>query len=146
MLGVSPMNNRHRKTIPLDLAAIRARLQTAQGQQYWRSLEELAESEEFQEFLHREFPQQASEWHDPVSRRRFLQLMGASLALAGLSACTRQPEEKIVPYVRAPEGWSLVSRCFSPRPCPSAGLPTASLAESQMGRPTKIEGNPQTSC
>src|SRR5687767_9248078 len=92
-----------RKTIPLDLAAIRTRLQAAHGQQYWRSLEEVANTAEFQEFLHREFPEQASEWHDSVSRRRFLQLMSASLTLAGLGACSRQPEEKIMPYVRAPE-------------------------------------------
>ena len=71
-----------RKTAGLDLAAIRARLAAAQGPQYWRSLEEAAMTEEFQEFLQREFPHQASEWQDGVSRRRFLQLMAASLALA----------------------------------------------------------------
>src|SRR5262245_6140434 len=48
------------------------------GKRYWRSLEELAETEEFQEILHREFPERASEWTDPVGRRRFLKLMGAS--------------------------------------------------------------------
>src|SRR5207237_5818894 len=58
---------------------------------------------EFQEFLHREFPQNASEWLDPVGRRGFLKLMSASLALAGVSACTRQPNEELVPYVRQPE-------------------------------------------
>ena len=73
------------------------------GREYWRSLDELAETPEFQEFLHREFPQNASEWLDPVGRRGFLKLMGASLALAGVTACTRQPAEKIVPYVRQPE-------------------------------------------
>src|SRR5438876_1141559 len=59
----------------LDLAAIRARLSGTQGPQYYRSLEEIAETEEFQEFLHREFPQGASEWSDPVGRRQFLKLM-----------------------------------------------------------------------
>src|SRR2546426_8155604 len=68
---------------PLDLAAIRARLSAAQGPQYYRSLEEIAETEEFRDLLHREFPQGASEWSDPVGRRQFLKLMGASLALAG---------------------------------------------------------------
>jgi MoCo/4Fe-4S cofactor protein with predicted Tat translocation signal len=72
MLGVSPMNHTHQKTIPLDLAAIRDRLGQAQGPQYWRSLEELAETDAFREFLQREFPEQAAEWPDPVSRRRFL--------------------------------------------------------------------------
>ena len=65
-------------TLGLDLTALGARLQTMQGPEYWRSLEELAGSQEFQEFLHREFPHQASEWHDAMDRRRFLQLMGAS--------------------------------------------------------------------
>ena len=75
---------------PLNLAQIRERLAGARGQQYWRSLDELAATPEFQEFIHREFPRQASEWVDPnpISRRNFLKLMGASLALAGLSGCS----------------------------------------------------------
>src|SRR5713226_9643584 len=73
------------------------------GKQYWRSLEELANTEEFQELLHREFPENATEWNDPVGRRKFLKLMGASFALAGLTACTRQRTEYIAPYVRQPE-------------------------------------------
>ena len=89
---------------PLDPATLCERLYTSHGQQFWRSLEELAETPEGQALVQREFPEYAAQWHDPVSRRRFLHLMGASLALAGLGACTRQPEEKIVPYVQAPEG------------------------------------------
>ena len=87
----------------MDLSAIRRRLSTLEGRAYWRSLEEASETPEFKEFLHREFPSQASEFTDPVARRTFLKLMGASLALAGVGACTRQPSEAIVPYVRAPE-------------------------------------------
>ena len=64
---------------------------------------ELADTPEFREYLHREFPEQASEWNDPKGRRQFLKLMSASLALAGVGACTRQPPELIVPYVRQPE-------------------------------------------
>ena len=70
---------------PLDLDVIRARLQAASGSRYWRSLEAVAETPEFQEFLHREFPENATEWIDPVGRRGFLKLMSASLALAGVS-------------------------------------------------------------
>src|SRR5438552_2658254 len=70
---------------------------------YWRSLEELAGSDEFQAMIQREFPEDASVWLDPVGRRQFLKLMAASLAFAGLSGCTRQPPEKIVPQVRMPE-------------------------------------------
>jgi MoCo/4Fe-4S cofactor protein with predicted Tat translocation signal len=127
----------------LDLTALRNRLATAQGPQYWRSLEELAETEEFHELLHREFPQHASVWPDPVSRRRFLQLMGASLAFAGLSACTRQPSEKIVPYVRAPEEIIPGKPLFFATAVLLGGMATGVLVESHMGRPTKIEGNPQ---
>ena len=87
----------------LDLSAIRERLAQNEGRDYWRSLNELADTEAFRNYLHREFPEGASEWGDKVGRRKFLQVMGASLAFAGLTSCTRQPPEKIVPYVRAPE-------------------------------------------
>src|SRR5258705_10649529 len=70
------------------------------GKSYWRSLEELADSPEFREFVDREYPQHAEEWTDPVERRTFLKLMGAYLALAGLSGCVFQPSEKVVPNVK----------------------------------------------
>src|SRR5687767_14994781 len=73
------------------------------AKKYWRSLEELADAPEFREFVEREYPQHAEQWDDPVERRAFLKLMGASLALAGLSGCVFQPSEKIVPYVKQPE-------------------------------------------
>ena len=71
--------------------------------EYWRSLEELADSPIVEEFVRREFPHAADEWNDPVERRTFLKIMGASLALAGLSGCVIPPPENIVPYVRQPE-------------------------------------------
>ena len=80
-----------------DLASMRARLDGLRGRQFWRSLEELAETPEFRRVVEREFPQAAAEWFDPVARRGFLKLMGASLALAGATACTRQPDELLVP-------------------------------------------------
>src|SRR4051794_38649264 len=92
---------------PLDLGTVRERLGDRKSPELWRSLDELAATPDFQDWLHREFPRQASEWvespADGVSRRRFLQLSGASLALAGLTACTKQPLEHIVPYVKQPE-------------------------------------------
>src|SRR5437870_1395951 len=87
----------------LDLDDVREKLSKAKGPRYWRSLEELTQQDGFDAMMQREFPRQASEWLDPVSRRGFLKLMSASLALAGLSACTKQPEETIVPYVQQPE-------------------------------------------
>src|SRR3989304_7437189 len=87
----------------MDFAAIRSRLAGAEGRMYWRSFGELADTPEFRQSLHRESPEQASEWNDPKGRRQFLKLMSASLALAGVGACTKQPLEQIVPYVRPPE-------------------------------------------
>jgi molybdopterin-containing oxidoreductase family iron-sulfur binding subunit len=127
---------------PLDLNLIRARLAQAEGQQFWRSLEELAETEEFQDFLQREFPRQASEWTAAMSRRNFLKLMGASLALAGLSACSGQPPEKIVPYVRAPEEVVPGKPLFFATAMTLGGYACGLLAQSHLGRPTKLEGNP----
>jgi MoCo/4Fe-4S cofactor protein with predicted Tat translocation signal len=126
----------------LDLASIRDGLAGASGPEYWRSLEELANTEAFQEYLHREFPEQASEFTDPVGRRQFLRLMGASLALAGVSACTRQPAEVIVPYVRAPEDLLPGQPLFFATAVTLGGYATGVLVESHEGRPTKIEGNP----
>ena len=63
----------------------------------------LAGTPEFEAAVREEFPEQASEWIDPVSRRSFLKVMGASMALAGLAGCTKQPDEPIYPYVKAPE-------------------------------------------
>jgi MoCo/4Fe-4S cofactor protein with predicted Tat translocation signal len=125
-----------------DIEGLRARLEATRGREYWRSLESLAETPEFKEFLHREFPQNASEWLDPVGRRSFLKLMGASLALAGVSACTRQPDEEIVPYVRQPEEEVPGKPLFFATAMPMNGAGIGLLVESHEGRPTKIEGNP----
>jgi MoCo/4Fe-4S cofactor protein with predicted Tat translocation signal len=109
---------------------------------YWRSLEELVDAPEFREFVEREFPQQAEEWNDPVERRTFLKLMGASLALAGLSGCVYQPPEKIVPYVKQPEEEVPGKALFFATAATLGGIATPVLARSNEGRPTKIEGNP----
>ncbi|MBC8030817.1 MAG: TAT-variant-translocated molybdopterin oxidoreductase [Pyrinomonadaceae bacterium] len=111
------------------------------GTKYWRSLEELADAPEFREFVEREYPQQAEEWNDPFERRTFLKLMGASLALAGLSGCAFQPPEKIVPYVTQPEGTPGKSLFFATASS-LGGIATPLLARSNEGRPTKVEGNP----
>ncbi len=87
----------------LDLDKIRARLESAQGPLYWKSLEELAETKEFQAFLDDELADRTPNWLDADHRRNFLKLAAASLAFAGVTACTKQPKEVIVPYVRQPE-------------------------------------------
>ena len=80
---------------------MQAEIEKKNAPEIWRSLEELAGHPEVREMMHREFPKGASEWLDAVSRRGFLKLMGSSLALAGMTACTAQPLEPIVPYVQA---------------------------------------------
>jgi MoCo/4Fe-4S cofactor protein with predicted Tat translocation signal len=142
----------------LSLDAVRERIdfaiaddaaQTAEnktGPQYWRSLQELAGSEEFQQALHREFPKGASEWLDTVSRRGFLKVMGASLGLAGLTSttgCVRLPLEPIVPYVRQPEGVIPGRPMYYASAVTLGGYASPVLVESHLGRPTKIEGNDQ---
>ena len=129
-----------------DVAALRRRL-TGTGREYWRSLEDLADSPEFLDLLEREFPRQAAAMFEAgatdLDRRGFLRLMGASLALAGLgSACTRQPAEKILPYVKAPEQIVPGEPLFYATAMPFAGVATGLLVQSYTGRPTKIEGNP----
>ena len=108
----------------------------------WRSLEELSDGEDFRKFLDAEFPEAAQAWADPLSRRELLRLMGASIALAGFSACTRAPAEQIVPYVRAPEEFVPGRPLFFATAMTMSGFARAVIVESHMGRPTKIEGNP----
>ncbi|HVW77501.1 MAG TPA: TAT-variant-translocated molybdopterin oxidoreductase [Alloacidobacterium sp.] len=127
----------------LTLEEVRAKLGGKTGKKYWRSLEELSNKPGFGEMLSREFPQQASEWIDPVSRRGFLKLAGASLALAGLAGCTKQPDEPIYPYVKAPEDLLLGKPMYfaSAFPFPTGAVPV--LVKSDAFRPVKIDGNPE---
>ncbi len=120
-----------------------AALRGKQGREYWRGLEDLAQTPAFNEVLQREFPRGAAEWFDPISRRNFLKLMGASLALAGVTACTRQADEYIMPYTNAPEGLLPGVSKYYTTAMPLAGLGMGLLAESVMGRPIKLEGNPE---
>ena len=113
------------------------------AKKYWRSLDELADTPLFREFVEREFPQQAEGWNDPVERRTFMKLMGASLALAGLSGCVFQPPEKIVPNVKQPEEHVPGKSLFYATAAPLFGAATPILVRSNEGRPTKIEGNPE---
>src|SRR5438093_1310202 len=125
-----------------DLESARERLSRSRGREFWRSLEELSGDPAFQDLLHREFPRHASEWEEGLDRRRFLQLAAASSARAGLSACTRQPLEAIVPYVKMPEAMVPGRPRFFATAATLGGYAAGLLAESHEGRPTKIEGNP----
>jgi MoCo/4Fe-4S cofactor protein with predicted Tat translocation signal len=125
-----------------NLQEMGEKLASEDGPRYWRSLEELAGDRAFQEQVQREFPRGASEWLEGFSRRGFLQLMGASLALAGLTSCTKQPLEPIVPYVKQPEELVPGRPLFFATAMEMGGYARPLLVESHMGRPTKVEGNP----
>jgi molybdopterin-containing oxidoreductase family iron-sulfur binding subunit len=127
----------------LTLEIARAKLAGQTGKKYWRSVDELADTPAFREALQREFPAQAAEWIDPVSRRGFLKVMGASLALAGLSGCTKQPDEEIYPYVKEPEDLVLGRPVYfaTAFPFPTGAVPL--LVKSDAYRPIKVDGNPE---
>src|SRR6266852_184916 len=134
------------KPASMELEAVRSQLAAAKGPKYWRTLEELSGQPAFTDLLEREFPRAASEWVDPVTRRGFLKLAGASMALAGLAGCTKQPLEQILPYVRQPEELIPGKPIFYATAMPFAGYAHPLLVETHEFRPTKIEGNPQHPC
>jgi molybdopterin-containing oxidoreductase family iron-sulfur binding subunit len=119
----------------------RARIGDTRPREFWRSLDELSRSADFEAVLAQEFPQQALPLQRGVDRRDFMKLMSASMALAGLAACNR-PEQKIVPYVRQPENLIPGKPLFFATAMTLGGVATGVLAESHMGRPTKVDGNP----
>ncbi|MHB8303336.1 MAG: TAT-variant-translocated molybdopterin oxidoreductase [Acidobacteriaceae bacterium] len=125
------------------IEAAQARLSRTSGKRYWRTIDELADTPEFQDLLRREFPQHASEWVDSVSRRGFMKLMGASIALAGLTGCTKQPDEPIYPYVKQPEDLVLGKPVYfaTAHPFPMGSVPL--LVKSDSYRPIKVDGNPE---
>ena len=125
----------------VDFDEFRQRIGDLRGREYWRSLEELSRSDAFEEFFAQEFPQQALALEHGVDRRSFLKLMGASVALGGLAACSG-PVEKIVPYVNQPENLVPGKPLFFASALTLGGCANGVLVESHMGRPTKIEGNP----
>ncbi len=127
----------------IDLAAARAKLAGAAAPRLWQSLEELSGTPQSQEFHDHEFPPIAGKGNEEINRRDVLKLMAASAALTGLSACTKLPTEKIVPYVRPPEEILAGRPLFYATSLFQAGVATGVLVESHMGRPTKIEGNPE---
>src|SRR5690348_5939827 len=126
---------------PFDMDAERSRLQDVRGPKLWRSLEELADSEGFRAWLRREHPQLAD--MAPVDRRGFLKIVGASLTLAGLGACSRPPQTELVPYVHGQVGQVGGLPRYFATVLTRNGYAQGVLARSNEGRPTKIEGNPQ---
>jgi len=114
------------------------------GRRYWRSLDELADTPEFKDWLHREFPSGASEMEDGQSRRSFLKLMSASFALAGiatLGAGCRRPEEKLEPFGKQLENYTFGEAQYFATAMPTRTGAVPLAVKSYEGRPVKIEGN-----
>ncbi len=131
----SPENNS-------SFSTLRDKILSQNGKQYWRSIEEHADTPEFRKFISEEYPHEIEEWDNSLSRRNFVKVMGASLALAGLSGCVIQPPEKIIPYVRPQEGMLPGKPNFFATAMSIGGVATGLLAKSFEGRPVKVEGNP----
>jgi MoCo/4Fe-4S cofactor protein with predicted Tat translocation signal len=128
---------------PMTLAAVRQELKGVKGKRYWQSVDELANTAEFQAAVEKEFPGSVQEWVDPVSRRGFMKLMGASLALAGLAGCTKQPDEPIYAYVKQPEDLILGKPNYFATAHPFVTGAVPLLVKSDQYRPIKIDGNPE---
>ena len=128
-----------------DLARARAKLSAPDAPRFWQSIEELANTKSFRNFLENEFPANGESdrktFH--IDRRNVLKLMATSAAMAGMSACTKLPSEKIVPYAHPPEEIIPGRPLYYATSFPYHGVSTGVLVESHMGRPTKIEGNPE---
>jgi len=133
-----------------DYETIAAKVKQGDPRRLWHSLDEVACTPEYEAFLHDEFPNDpekepkvaAHSSQRGLNRREVLKLMAASAALSGLTACTKLPTEKIVPYVRAPEEVIPGKPLFYATSMTDRGVAIGLLVESHMGRPTKVEGNP----
>jgi len=131
------MDTKH--TDQVEMNAIRAKLEGGDAG-YWKSLEQVAESPEYSKWVDDEFPHRDS--IKDVDRRTFLKVMGASLALAGLAGCRNLPQDKLVPYVKAPEDRIPGKSLYYASAFSFGGYANGVLVQSFDGRPTKIEGNP----
>src|SRR5260221_8981904 len=131
LLCVSPM-----KTFPAPNSA------SDSGRAYWRSLDELAETSEFKQWVEREFPEGASEWTDPVSRRHFTKIMSASFLLGGLGLIgggCRRPGEKVEPFCKKAQNYVHGLPQFYAPAMPTQGDAISVGAKSNGWGPPKME-------
>src|SRR6202158_5839346 len=126
----------------VEISMLRMATTDGNSQRYWRSLDELADTPEFRDHKENEFPHGANDPDAKLDRRELLKVMAASAAFAGLSGCTKLPTQKIVPYVRQPEQIIPGKALFYATAVTLGGIAIGILVESNMARPTKVEGNP----
>src|SRR5512137_2301499 len=112
------------------------------GPRYWRSLDELADTPEFRQWVESEFPAGATELSDPVTRRHFMKIMSASFLLAGvgLTGC-RRPVSNILPFSKQPEGYLHGVPQYYATAMPTRGGAIPLIVKSSDGLATKVEGN-----
>src|SRR5579864_1976215 len=126
----------------VDISALRRAASGGETPRFWRGFDELADTPEFRNHKENEFPHEANDPDAKLDRRDLLRVMAASAAFAGLTGCTKLPNQKIVPYVRQPEQIIPGKALFYATAVTLGGVATGVLVESHMARPTKIEGNP----
>jgi len=126
----------------VDISVLRMNSRAGNTTRFWRGLDELANTPEFRNHKENEFPHGANDPEAKIDRRELLKVMAASAAFAGLTGCTKLPDQKIVPYVRQPEEIIPGKPLFYATAVTLGGVATGVLVESHMARPTKIEGNP----
>jgi Fe-S-cluster-containing dehydrogenase component len=134
-------NDNEHATAGTELVTIRTERQEAHSRKFWKNVEALAETEPYKRFLNSAFRREGEKPRGGISRRDLFKLLGASAGLAGLTACTKMPIEKIFPYVNSPEEFKPGNPLFFATSMPWGGAAQGVLAWSFMGRPTKIEGN-----
>jgi MoCo/4Fe-4S cofactor protein with predicted Tat translocation signal len=135
------LDRKNDSLLDVDISALRESAKPGVPR-FWRGLDELAGTPEFRNHLENEFPHGANDPNAKIDRRDLLKVMAASAAFAGLTGCTKLPTQKIVPYVRQPEQVVPGTSLFYATAVTLGGVASGVLVESHMGRPTKIEGNP----
>ncbi len=127
---------------PLDIDGLRELVASGKGKEIWRSFEDLAETDEFQEYVKGEFPRHSSAVLN-LNRRDFLKLLGASVAFAGLTGCVPRIDETIMPYVTPPEQMIPAVPVYFASAMPMGGYARGVVVKTNMGRPIKVDGNPK---
>ena len=135
-------NDKNQGPVEGGLESVRGKLTGKSGRSYWRSLDELADTPQFNEWLEDEFPNRSTLMQ--INRRDLLKFMGASMALAGLTGCRGVflPQDKVVPYVKAPEELVPGKALFYATAVNLGAYATGVLVEQREGRPIFIQGNP----
>ena len=91
-----------------------------------------------------EFPGLAEALASPHDRRRVLKLMAAAFAMGGLGGCdVGAPGGTLIPAVRVPPNIIPGLPNFYSTASVLDGYATGVVVKHQMGRPIKVEGNPQ---